>query len=97
MCHSYEFEPDRDFYFAKNLFFLANSESPIKLKNPCKVRKFKDFYEFTLCRHVTTSTCIETLLRINIRAHDFRFLSPLIQHSNTTISIPPVYENRFIF
>lgn len=58
----------------KNLFFLADSGSPIKLKNSREVRKLNDFYEFTLCRHVTTSTCIESLLRINIRAQLVTFI-----------------------
>lgn len=57
----------------KNLFFLADSGSPIKLKNSREVRKLNDFYEFTICRHVTTSTCIETLVRINIRGLDIVF------------------------
>ena len=66
------------------------------LKNSREVRKLNDFYEFTLCRHVTTSTCIETLPRINIRARDFEFLPPYFQVSNTTISTSPVCANIII-
>lgn len=44
----------------RNLFFPANSGCRVKFKNPRKVRKFKDFYDLTLCRQHTTSTCVGT-------------------------------------
>ena len=54
----YEFKPHRNFYFMKNLFFFADSGSFIEAKNRRKVRKFKDFYEFTFCSNVTVSTVL---------------------------------------
>ena len=55
-------------YTTGNCLFLVFSFTLRKQDMSLKVPKFKEFQVFFLWSIVTVSTCIETLLRINIRA-----------------------------
>ena len=62
------------------------------------IKHFVGYLYFTFDINTTVSTCIETLLRINIRARIFEFLPPYFQGSNMAVSTSQVCANiLFLF
>ena len=93
---------NRHIYTVGNCFFVCFSVTLVEPKKTLKVPKLKNFYISVRCSATTVSTCIETSLRINIRARNWKLcvFYPLAYlrknfypHKSMTVSISTICAN----